>query len=93
MRGAIPPLPNTPSWRCAYLSTGRTLPFSFYYALKSRKKRWVLYVASIKEMNAHKILVGKPERNRSLYRHRHSHKDNIKMYMKKQVARMWPGFI
>jgi hypothetical protein len=26
MRGAIPPLPNTPSWRGAQLSTGTTLP-------------------------------------------------------------------
>jgi len=30
MRGAIPPLPNTPSWRGAQLkkSTGTTLPFT-----------------------------------------------------------------
>jgi hypothetical protein len=26
MSGAIPPLPNTPSWRGALLSTGTTLP-------------------------------------------------------------------
>jgi len=26
MRGAIPPLPNTSSWRGAQLSTGTTLP-------------------------------------------------------------------
>jgi hypothetical protein len=26
MRGAIPPLPNTPSWRGAQLSTGTNLP-------------------------------------------------------------------
>jgi hypothetical protein len=26
MRGAIPPLPNTSSWRGAWLSTGTTLP-------------------------------------------------------------------
>jgi hypothetical protein len=34
MRGAIPPLPNTPSWRCTQLkkSTGATslVPFTFY---------------------------------------------------------------
>jgi len=30
MRGAIPPLPNTPSWRGAQeKSTGTTLPFTF----------------------------------------------------------------
>jgi hypothetical protein len=29
MSGAIPPLPNTPSLRGAWLSTGTTLPFSF----------------------------------------------------------------
>jgi hypothetical protein len=28
MRGAIPPLPDTSSWRGAYLSTGTTLPFT-----------------------------------------------------------------
>jgi hypothetical protein len=29
MRGAIPPLPHTPSCRVAWLSTGTTLPFTF----------------------------------------------------------------
>jgi len=28
MSGAIPPLPNTPSWRGARLSAGTTLPFT-----------------------------------------------------------------
>jgi hypothetical protein len=31
MRGAIPPLPITSSWRGAYLSTGTTLPFTFTF--------------------------------------------------------------
>jgi hypothetical protein len=31
MRGAIPPLPNTPSWRGASLSTGTTLPLLYLY--------------------------------------------------------------
>jgi len=26
-RGAVPPIPSTPSWRGAYLSTGTALPF------------------------------------------------------------------
>jgi hypothetical protein len=31
MRGTILPLPNTPSWRGAYLSTGTTLPLPSYH--------------------------------------------------------------
>jgi hypothetical protein len=31
MRGAIPPLPNTSSWRGAQLGTGTTLPFFTFY--------------------------------------------------------------
>jgi hypothetical protein len=31
MRGAILPLPNTSSWRGAYLSTGTALPFIFTF--------------------------------------------------------------
>jgi hypothetical protein len=30
MRGAVPTLPHTPSWRGAELSTGRTLSLAFY---------------------------------------------------------------
>jgi hypothetical protein len=33
MRGAIPPLPNTSSWRGAYLSAGTTFTFFTYYGL------------------------------------------------------------
>jgi len=38
MRGAIPPLPNTPSWRGAQLkkSTGTTLPYLYLYQLNVR---------------------------------------------------------
>jgi hypothetical protein len=33
MRGALPPLPNTPSWRGAQLSTGTALPLPFTFAI------------------------------------------------------------
>jgi hypothetical protein len=33
MRGAISPLPNTPSWRGASLSTGTTLPLPLMCSL------------------------------------------------------------
>jgi len=36
MRGAIPPLPSTPSWRGAQLSTGTALP-SIYLQLRAIK--------------------------------------------------------
>jgi hypothetical protein len=44
MRGAIPPLPNTASYYGAYLSTGTTLPFTFYtYFNKKGTTLQVLY--------------------------------------------------
>jgi hypothetical protein len=38
MRGTIPPLPNTPSWRGAQLksSTGTTLPLTFTVPLMDK---------------------------------------------------------
>jgi len=36
MRGAISPLPDTTSWRGAYLSRGTSLVIYFYMAVKSR---------------------------------------------------------
>jgi hypothetical protein len=48
--------------------------------IKSRSVRWEGHVACVKEkMNAYRVLVGKPEGQRSLRRSRYRWKDNIKM--------------
>jgi hypothetical protein len=38
MSGAIPPLPNTASWRCAYAGTSLPLPFMVVGDVKNRLK-------------------------------------------------------
>jgi hypothetical protein len=43
--------------------------------------------------NAHKILVGKPERKRTLGIARHRWKDNIEVELKETRYRVWTGFI
>jgi hypothetical protein len=52
--------------------------------IKLRRMRWARHVASIekKKGNAYRILVGKPERNRSLGRYRHRWEKNYKMNLK-----------
>jgi hypothetical protein len=48
--------------------------------IKTSRMRWAGYVALMGEpMNAHRILVGKPEGKRSLGRRRRRWVDNIKM--------------
>jgi hypothetical protein len=48
--------------------------------IKSRRMRWVGYVARmVEKRNACRILVGKPERKRPLGRQRHKCVDNINM--------------
>jgi hypothetical protein len=48
--------------------------------IKSRRMRWAGHVARMGEkMNAHRILVGKPEGKRPLGRPRHRWVNNIKM--------------
>jgi hypothetical protein len=48
--------------------------------IKSRRRRWAGHVARMGEnMNAYRILVGKPEGKRPLERRRHRWVDNIKM--------------
>jgi hypothetical protein len=44
MRGAIPSLPHTSSWRVAYLSTGTPLPF----AEVCKHGTWRLRVTNVK---------------------------------------------
>jgi hypothetical protein len=43
--------------------------------------------------NAHKILVGKPERKRPLGKHRHKWEDNIKVDHREIGFGVWIGFI
>jgi hypothetical protein len=48
--------------------------------IKSRRMGWAGHVAGMEEKkNAYRILVGKPERNRSLGRPRRRWEDNIRM--------------
>jgi hypothetical protein len=49
---------------------------------KSRRMRWAGHVARMRETrNAHRILVGKPERKRRIGRPRRRWVDNIKMHL------------
>jgi hypothetical protein len=42
--------------------------------------------------NPYKILIGEPERSRSFRRHWRRWGSNTKLYLMKQIFRMWPGF-
>jgi hypothetical protein len=51
--------------------------------IKSRRMRWVGHVAHMEEnMNAYRVLVGKPEENRPLGRTLRRWENNIKMGLK-----------
>jgi hypothetical protein len=41
MRGAIPPLPNTSSWRGVQLSTGTTLPLPYLREVGWKSVDWI----------------------------------------------------
>jgi len=43
--------------------------------------------------NPYKILVGKPDGNRSLGKHRHRYEGNVKMDVRKYIGKLWSGFI
>jgi len=43
--------------------------------------------------NVYKILVGKLEKNRSLWKPRHRWEDNIKLILYKKDVRTWTGFM
>jgi hypothetical protein len=47
--------------------------------VKPRRMRWAGHVARIEERGVHRVLVGKPEGKRPLWRHRHGWEDNINM--------------
>ena len=52
-------------------------------SLKSRRLRWAGHVARTEQSrNAYRVLVGKPEGNRSLGRPRRRWEDNIKIYLR-----------
>jgi hypothetical protein len=57
MRGAIPPIPNTSSWRGALLSTGTTSPLPFYllcqYPERSRDLHWTTLTTQITPSSYH----------------------------------------
>jgi hypothetical protein len=57
--------------------------------VKSRKMRWAGHMARIGEgRGVHRVLVGKPEGNRPLGRHRCRWEDNIKMELQ-EVGTGW----
>jgi hypothetical protein len=91
MRGAIPPLPHTPAWRGAWLSTGTTLPFLLippqHFVLRQPHLcSFPLLGLTISYINSntppfliYRVLVGRSEGKRPLGRPRHRLEDNIKV--------------
>jgi hypothetical protein len=62
--------------------------------IKSRRMRLAGHVAQIGEKRiSYRILVGKPERKRSLGRPRHRWVDNIKMDLREMGRVVWTGLI
>jgi hypothetical protein len=60
MRGAIPPLPNTSSWRGSEFSTGTAFPLPFTF--DEIKTSWVGHIKRMGEMrNAYKFRSERPE--------------------------------
>ena len=49
------------------------------WVMKARRMSWVGHVAYMGDRGVYRVLVGKPEGKRSLRKHRHRWKDNIKM--------------
>jgi hypothetical protein len=72
----------TGEWRKIHneeLNNLYSLP-SIVRVVKSRRMRWAGHVARMgKERGVHRVLVGKPEGKRSLWRPRRRWEDNIKM--------------
>ena len=61
-------------------------------AIKSRRMKWAGNVACMGERRGvYRVLVGKPERNRTLGRPRSRWKDNIKIDFRKWDIREWTG--
>jgi hypothetical protein len=65
-----------------------------FRALNIKEDEWAGHVARMGDMrNAHKILVGKHERERSIGKPWRIWKDNIKMDLREMVGNMWTGCI
>jgi hypothetical protein len=67
-------------WRRQHNEELRNLYVSPYIirVIKSRRLRWAERVAHMGDLrNVHKILAGKPEGKRTMYRARHKWEDNI----------------
>jgi hypothetical protein len=67
----------TGDWRKPQNEQLNDLHFSTNAATKSKKTRWAEDVARMDNRNTYLVLFGKPERNRSLGRIRHTWKYNI----------------
>jgi hypothetical protein len=62
--------------------------------MKSRRMRWVGYVARMGEMrNAYSILVGKPDGKIPLGKSRGRWENNIRMNLRGKGGRVWTGCI
>jgi hypothetical protein len=88
MRGAIFPLPNTPSWRGAQLKHRDNFTFTFtrcngVYCHDCRKE-----VRKGEMRNAYKILVGKLEGKRARARPRRRWEDNIRIILREIRRKM-----
>ena len=75
----------TGGWRKLHNAELHALYYSpnIIRSLKSRRLRWAGHVAHMEQSrNAHRVLVGKPEGKRPLWRPRRRWEDNIKMYLR-----------
>jgi hypothetical protein len=62
--------------------------------IKCRGMRWAGHVACLREMRSeYKILVGKPEGNRSFVIPRRRWENNIKMHIWEMAFGVWIGFM
>jgi hypothetical protein len=61
--------------------------------MKPRRMRWAGYVARMgEERKVYKVLVGKPEGNRSIPRPKRSSEDGIRMDLGETGRGVWSGF-
>jgi hypothetical protein len=64
------------------------------WVVKLRRMRWAsMWHAWGDRRGAYRVLMGKPEGEGSLGRHRHRWEDNIKMDLQEIGGRLWSGLI